>query len=487
MSKIFKLQGQANASAFANNTWICQQGEHWIIRGKNGSGKTFLTSLIAGEAVLPRLSINFSPAYEDRIALVSFAQQQAHAANGWLQARWHATDDTSSLHLADFLSFDNIHHINPFEIRPPETAARAAFKKHQQHIIALFNLAPIWNNLLLQLSNGEMRRALLAHALLSQPRLLLLDDPFAGLDTTMRQQLHTILENLADQGITLIISVRHNDEIPACMTHVLTLDNCRIKSKRCLNYTPLNHTPAPPDTSGKRTSTPPVPPLTLPPANGTSPIITMRNVTISYGSRTLINQLNWQVFAGEHWLIIGPNGCGKTTLLSLINGDNPAAYSHNITIFGQPRHSGTSLWQIRSRIAQLSPELQCHFNPSTTVLNAAQSGRYSKSGAELNPSAKSRQAARYWLNRFGLANHETTHFGALSSGQQRLILLIRALIATPDLLLLDEPCLNLDHSARKTILTAISTIIKEQAVKTIICVAHRPDETPTGLTHTLHL
>lgn len=480
MQTIFTLRGSRDAAAFAGNFWRCRAGEQWVIRGSNGSGKSLLASFVAEEVIIPGVILEIAPAYEGRLALASFAQQQAHAAESWLQARWHSSCGFDAMKVSDFLSYEEINAINPFEVRDPELAARRVFAAQQKHISEIFRLAPLWQRFLYELSNGEMRRLLLAGALLKDPRVLILDDPFAGLDISMRRQLGELLSRLPKRDITLIMTVRHADEIPACITHCLTLEDCRIKSRK--TFSPAEKPAGNPAASDRK-----IPRKKSRDTSCAAPVIEMRDVTIRFDDRVVLDRLNWRVCAGERWLVSGSNGSGKTTLLSLITGDNPAAYACDIKVFGQSRQTGENLWLIRQRVAQVSPELQCYFDPAMSAMEAAQSGRYNSYGEERRETPASRAGARFWLAELGFGESAKLPFGVLSSGQQRLVLIARAMVAEPDLLLLDEPCLNLDNAARKIVLDALALIMKQRFVETVICVAHRADEVPRGITRELHL
>jgi molybdate transport system ATP-binding protein len=210
-------------------------------------------------------------------------------------------------------------------------------------------------------------------------------------------------------------------------------------------------------------------------------------VTIRYGRRTVLDKLDWTVLAGERWLVTGANGSGKTTLLSLVTGDNPAAYANDVQVFGRPRQAGESLWPVRRRIGQVSPELQCYFDAAVPCLDAVLSGRVNDQGERLRTTRAARESARAWLRTFGLADEERAPFGALSAGRQRLVLLARAMLPEPDLLLLDEPCLNLDDDSRRLVLGVVEDLLKTRRDETVVCVAHRADDVPRGFTRTLHL
>jgi molybdate transport system ATP-binding protein len=218
-----------------------------------------------------------------------------------------------------------------------------------------------------------------------------------------------------------------------------------------------------------------------------SAVIELRALNLAFGNRTLFHDFNWRVLAGERWVILGPNGSGKTTLLSLISGDNPRAYAHDIRLFGRPRRVGENLWALRQRIGSLSPEMQRFLDPGLPLLQLVLSGRINRSGIVCRPVAAARQHALELLSRFGLRHEAATPCGALTDGQQRLGLIARALHARPRLLLLDEPCFNLDRESRHLVLTAITQLLQAEPALTAICVAHRPDDIPAGFDHLLRL
>lgn len=478
---VFDIKGAARGP-FAGADWTFRKGEQWVVMGPNGSGKSHLAALLAGEAPLCGIALTFAEGVEERVALVTFAQQQEQAAHSWLQARWHWQDDDEALRVRDFLSYEAVNEIHPFEVRGPERAARRAFAARARTVGCLFDAGTLSDRLLVQLSNGEMRRVLLARALLKGPALLVLDDPFAGLDADMRSRLQTALGHLAGEGLSLVLMLRYPDEIPACATHLLRLEGGRIAGQRPLTRRdremPLARAGAWPRATSKGARRPhPV----------EAPVIALRDVTVRYGRRTVLERLAWTVHRGERWLVTGANGSGKTTLLSLVTGDNPAAYANDVRVFGRAREAGESLWPIRRRIGQVSPEIQCYFDGSLTALEAVFSGLYNDEGGQVRPSAAARRAARGWLREFGLEGRERTPFADLSSGEQRLVLLARALLPQPDLLLLDEPCLNLDVASRNRVLRVLERLLDARREETVVCVAHRPDDVPRGFRRVLQL
>lgn len=479
---VFELNGPPQGP-LAGCGWAFRRGEQWAVMGPNGSGKSYLAALLAGEIPLCGAEVAFGDDVEGLVSLVTFSQQQEQAAHGWLQARWHWLDDCDSLAVRAFLSYEAVNEINPFEVRGDEASARRAFARQLAKAAATFSLRPLFGRRMVQLSNGEMRRVLVARALLKSPRLLVLDDPFAGLDPAMRARLQEALGRLAAEGLPMVLMARHEDEIPDCFTHLLKLRDMRIVGKRRLAC--QREARAARAGAALRKAQAERPRRRAQASR--EPVVEMRGVTVRYGRRTVLRGLDWTVRAGERWQVIGANGSGKTTLLSLITGDNPAAYANDVRVFGRARAPGESLWPIRRRIGQVSPELQCYFDPSLGCLDAVLSGRFNAEGGIMRATREAREAARGWLRELGLAEAELLPFGALSSGRQRLVLLARALLPKPDLLLLDEPCLNLDDAARRHVLGVLERLLRRRRDEAVICVAHRPDDVPRGFDQVLRL
>jgi len=472
---LIKFRG--GEAACLRGTWTVRRHEQWVVRGPNRAGKTYLGLVIAEELPPGGATLEISEEIENRISLVTFSQQEALAAGSWLQARWHAGFDAPAETVRGFLSFDRVHDINPYEVRGRDAGLRREFAARRCETVGLLGLGALFRRRMVQLSNGEIRKVLIARALLKTPELLILDDPFAGLDTNARAQLHQMIGTLAARGLPMIIMARRADEIPASTTHVLTLKGMRIIGKR--RYTPK---PAP---CGK------IPAWTRKMRHDQgghgSPVIEMRDVTVRYGRRTLINRLCWTVRQGEKWMLIGPNGSGKTTLFSLVTGDNPAAYAHDIQVFDRPRCIGEAIWDVRHRIGHISPEIQCYFDEDVSVLEAALSGRFDTFGRRMPVSRADRASAISLLSEMGLERHAFARLNALSPGQARLVLIARALLPNPMLLLLDEPCLNLDTQNRGYVLRKLSQLFRTEDKRTVVCTAQHPDDIPRGVTHLLIL
>jgi molybdate transport system ATP-binding protein len=212
----------------------------------------------------------------------------------------------------------------------------------------------------------------------------------------------------------------------------------------------------------------------------------MRNVTVRYGSRIIFKDLNWTVMPGQHWAVTGPNGAGKTTLLQMITGDQLQAYANEIYLFGRRRGSGESIWDVKQRVGLVSSEFQLNYRKSLSALNVVLSGFFDSVGLYRHASLQQCRVAHQWLRRLGLTHLHERLFEHLSYGERRLILLARALVKAPDLLVLDEPCQGLDPANRRNVLARIDAIAAHSATQ-LLYVTHFSEELPACITHRFDL
>jgi molybdate transport system ATP-binding protein len=354
-----------------------------------------------------------------------------------------------------------------------------------EQLVELFDLRRLLPRPFRSLSTGEIRRLLVARALVRRPRLLALDEPFDGLDEGSRGLLASALGKLTAKGIQLLqVSHRVEELIPE-ITHVLALSGGRVlwQGPRRGTLTPRN--------LRRIYGMAPEKPASTPARQGSAPrtgepLVEMRAVSVRYGDRLVLDRLDWTVRRGENWCVRGPNGSGKTALLSLVCGDNPQAYANDIRLFGVPRGSGESIWDIKRRIGLLSTEFQIAYRREATGLEVVVSGFHDSIGLYERSGAAEETSARELLGLLGLDELAERDFGLLSGGQQRLLLLARAMVKRPELLVLDEPCQGLDPSNRARILDLIGRIVSNTAAD-LIYVSHHRDELPRCLTHLLEL
>lgn len=333
-----------------------------------------------------------------------------------------------------------------------------------------------------QLSTGESRKVLLLRALLEQPSLLVFDEPFEGLDHAACGELRHALEHLAERMPVVVagtFSPTHPDTARLLPVHVLrevTLLGANGATVfRGSADAWLVH-------AAEATTARPAPPVDDGPwhqadpsfAPGT-PLIALENGRIAYGEQVVFDGLNLTVRAGEHTLIEGPNGSGKSSLLELFTGDHPQAYANDLTLFGRRRGTGESVWDIKRSVGLVSGRLHRDYRVSASVETVLMSGLFDSIGLYETPGPRARTRARRWLAWLGLGLHPDDAFRELSFGAQRLVLVARAAIKVPPLVVLDEPTAGLDADNRAHVLALVGSLCTQTA-STVLFVTHRPDE-----------
>ncbi|MBL8868122.1 MAG: ATP-binding cassette domain-containing protein [Planctomycetia bacterium] len=421
--------------------WSIRPGEVWALVGASGSGKTTLLELLAGTLRVDAGTVDRAiPAAA--IAFVAFREQSRafSYAGHYYQQRYEFADSEEPFVLRQFLN------------APTEAEAI--------RVAAEFGLADKLDLAFLKLSNGQTRRARIAKAVLANPKLLLLDDPFVGLDAAGRAKLVVIMKALSERG-TAIVFTALADEVP---------DGARV-----FELTKSEPTPSP--TAQTRTEQRPIPP-------DAPAVLELNNVTVRHGGREILSDISWTVRAGERWAIVGPNGAGKTTLLALACGDHPQAFSNDVRLFGRRRGDGETIWDVKKRIGFVSPEFHLYFSEPLTAFEAAATGFHD---ALLYRPPTEAEAARVGdlFRTFGAAEWMHRPFRQLPTGRQRLALVVRALVKKPELLILDEPFQGMDERTANTIRDWLDGNVSPE--QTLIFVTHRPAEIPRILTATLRL
>lgn len=332
-------------------------------------------------------------------------------------------------------------------------------------LLKLFRLEDSLDKYIITLSSGELRKFQLIKALMSKPQILILDNPFIGLDAETRQQLRDLLKLIADeQHIDLYLVLAKTDDMPDYVEKTIEFPQSTPNTQSTLNI-PSSQTP----------------PLS------SDEVIQMRNVTIRYGERTILKDMNWTVHSGERWALTGQNGSGKSTLLSLVCADNPQSYACDITLFGHRRgESGISIWDIKRHIGYVSPELARSYHRDIPALRIVASGLKDTVGLYVRANEEEKEQCRQWMRVFGIEQLADRSFLQISSGEQRLVLLARAFVKNPELLILDEPLHGLDDENRQLVRNVIETFC-QRPDKTLIMVTHYEEELPPCITHRLVL
>ena len=477
---------------FAGLSWDMSSDQHWAVIGPNGSGKSTLMKALCGSLPIVQGEIVYHFGSSDQIAYVLFENQRAVLRDdAFYQARWNIGVSEDEPSVAEWLSESGIRRINPFQVIEHEPDP--TFAARQADLIERLELQSLLAKNIIQLSNGERRKVSIARALLKQPRLVILDNPFGGLDERYRERFSRNLENLMQGDLRVIIVGTQRDEIPVGITNVLELSHLPLRAVQGLRakreipqsdwrFLVAKNAPRNDSTQVKLAD---LPTLTHHADVSRQILVQMQNVHVAYNGAAILRAVNWTVRENERWALLGANGAGKTTLLSLILADNPQAYANDITLFGKRRGSGESIWEIKQRIGWMSPELQLYYPRDATCFDVVCSGWFDSVGLYHQCATEQRARAQQWLRRVGLAEHAATAFAQLAEGEQRLALLARALVKNPTLLVLDEPCQGLDEKNRDRILQTIDAMRRPDA--SLIYVTHRADELPQSITHILRL
>lgn len=444
------------------------ESESWAFVGSNGSGKSALARALSDELTL--LTGDRENQFK-HIVRISFEQLQKLVTEEWQRNNTdmlsEGEDDTGRT-TAEIIQLEQ------------------ANQDQCQRLAEMFGISHLLNRRFKYLSTGETRKTLLCQALISSPDLLILDEPFDGLDVASRHQLAQLLSELSAQGVTLVLVLNRFDEIPEFITHIGVLADCHLTRTGLrddiLSEALVAQLAQSEQLSG--TSLPPADVAESTPLAADQPLITLNNCFIHYNDRPIINGLNWQVNPGEHWQIVGPNGAGKSTLLSLITGDHPQGYSNDLTLFGRKRGSGETIWDIKKHIGYVSSNLHLDYRVSVSVRNVILSGYLDSIGIYQATSDTQDKLTQQWLDLLGLSNLADTPFHSLSWGQQRLTLIARALVKHPALLILDEPLQGLDPLNRQLVKRWIDVLISEGKSQ-LLFVSHHAEDAPACITHRL--
>ena len=476
-----------NNILFKNLNFTLNKGEHWAITGKSGSGKSVLLQTIAGRFNITGGEIRYY-FFEDFVAnssvkneslthhqLIALVESKHHFRNlsntteFYYQQRYNSSDSEDSLTIKKYLA----------EIK---SVGGESHYWTIENVIRTLNLDVLYNKQLIKLSNGETKRLMLAAALLKNPAVLLLDTPLTGLDVQTRAAFNSILNEITASGISVIMATSPH-EIPEAITHVAVLDDgdiAQIMLKADFDTDAFKDNEADQIDKQKLSS------LLKHDQPAYKAIVKMNHVHIKYADKVILHDVNWQILPGERWALLGPNGAGKSTLLSLINGDNPQAYANNIILFDKKRGTGESIWDIKSKIGFVSPELHQYFPVDNSCLQVIESGYYDTLGL-FRPSQKAKaEVALSWMQALEIEKYARTLLKNIPASAQRLCLLARALIKSPTLLIFDEPCQGMDEHQQMHFKNIVNAICDMSNV-TLIYVTHYQREIPDSVTKILRL
>ena len=458
-----------------------EEGEHIAIIGRNGSGKSMFVDILTGRhpAFPNMVTYGFDAPY-DNIKYISFRDTYGgdNDRTYFLQQRWNQMEiDEETPTVASKLE-------EAYQLAGTDTPERRAL---QQHIYKLFHLESLLDKYIILLSSGELRKFKLASSLFTDPRVLIMDNPFIGLDAETRDQLKELLATLSEERqLQIILVLSKSDEIPEFITHVVEVREMRVLPKITRETYLQSRPPFPTrllsDKKAQEILNMPTNQL----AAASQEVIRFNNVSIRYGSRTILKDLTWTVNQGERWALSGQNGSGKSTLLSLVCADNPQRYACDISLFGHKRGFGNSIWDIKKHIGYVSPEMHRSYRQDIPAIRIVASGLQDTIGLYAKPKETEYAVCRQWMDIFGIGHLAERTFLKMSSGEQRLVLLARAFVKDPDLLILDEPLHGLDNYNRRLVKDIIETFCQRPG-KTLIIVTHYQEELPAVIDHAITL
>ncbi|WP_018341734.1 ATP-binding cassette domain-containing protein [Cytophaga aurantiaca] len=472
-----------------NISFSIQQGECIVLTGASGSGKTILAKIIAEHIPATAGTITFSSADLKKIIV-----QQQHNFSFAFETRSYF-GQRYDRNYGD--NFPTVH-----KILSKENSDADALEK----IVSQLNLKEKLLQPIIELSNGEGKRVQLALALLTKPDILILDQPFIGLDTATRNELHGLIDKIKAQGITIVL-ITTSDEIPTAADQIFLLDKGKLKAIGKGENIPVDE--ATENTSDEFFDWENLKEISASTYPAFEVAVQMNHINVSFGDKKILDDISWTVKRGEHWALVGHNGSGKSTLLSLITADNPQVYLNDVHLFDQKRGSGESIWEIKKKIGYVSPEMHNQFlrgtsyvqsqslskndyslggfsQDKTSCFEIVSSGLNDQVGSSTKLTSLQQKTVIHWMEALDVIHLKQKSFYKTSLGQQRLLLLARALVKNPPLLILDEPCQGLDKKQLQRFTSLVDDVCKH-IEKTLIYVSHYESDMPKCIEQTLLL
>lgn len=339
-------------------------------------------------------------------------------------------------------------------------AIQVQIQEERIHDLKLF--VNTYGQTLESMSSGQQGMAFFKYILSQQKETIVLINPMAHLDEINRSYVVKELDKICDQvNLVIVTSNEHWTPNFSCQKSYLEYDTT-LNSQKKLSHTELGTHNQKLWTTIKKSGSVKTVPKTL---------VRLQNVTVSYGSKKVLYQINWTIKSGDFWQLKGENGSGKTTLLSLITGDNPKGFGQDLWLFGHKKGSGESVWEIKKQLGYYATSMIQMFPGTHSALEMILGGVLDQVGLYNKPSEEMVLKAKLWLETVGLSSLEKQPFHTLSEGQKGMIMTLRAMIKLPALLILDEPTSGLDYIQSSQYIQLVENLAK-QTDTAIILVSH---------------
>ncbi|MCL1123752.1 ATP-binding cassette domain-containing protein [Shewanella surugensis] len=459
---------QDESSILTIPRWIIEHNQSWAIFCPEGEVGSLLANVLGGTLAYQG---QFSKT-EGKIAQVSLGRQQL------LLEEELAKDETDFLDVID--AGTSVYTLIYQECKNDELA---------QSLLMELDLLHLKDSGFRQLSSGETRRVMLARSLATKPDFLILDNVLTGLDVAHRQSLvryFTRLSQRVKRPIQMMVVFSREEDMPDWIEHIALFNQGGFEGlmdKVTWNTHPLI-------TQIKAQSMQQSEKMMAlirhhqHPFQFDNPVFEIKDGQVNYLDNIFFTGVNWRIENGDHWQIKGPNGCGKSTLLGLIFGDHPQCYSNDIDIFGRKRGSGETIWEIKKHIGMVSSALHLQYRVNCSALQVILSGFYDSIGLYSEPTRKELALAKEWLAILHMSQYEKTSFRQLAYSQQRLLLIARAIVKQPRLLILDEPYQGLDYLGRRLMKNTLELIAKEN-LSQLLYVSHYQNDSLDSVHHEL--
>lgn len=430
-----------------------EDGCHLALIGPNGGGKTTFGRILAGTLPLRNGNVEYD-CPRSGVRFVAFRDAWGDALPTAHQLRWHHGEEVKTPTVREFLH------------------ATYTTAQNCSNLLAFQEIASFLDKPIHWLSSGELRKLHLVKALAADTRLAIIDEPYIGLDAEARAEFTSFLARIATTT-TLVLLLADECNVPPFVTHVARVENLKIQHFSAYESRKKSVVPDVLNTQNESVET------------TDNEVVRLNNVSISYFGNPILRNLSWSVRQGERWALTGANGAGKSTLLSLIYADNPMAYACDISVFGQRRGNGGNIWDVKRRIGYVSPEQVRSFTTSQQACDVVASGLSDTGRLHRAATAEERRMAVKWLEALGAQHLSKRDFLTLSEGERRIVLLARAFVKNPDLLILDEPFHGLDSAVSRRAKRLIDDYVHDG--RTLIMVSHYPQEYEGLTNHSLHL